>query len=65
MQVTGIGGSFNPVHVDSASGHLATATNNPDACDPFVERFDGAVLLVKRGRCLLANAEVGSSVRAY
>ncbi|CAK9044440.1 unnamed protein product [Durusdinium trenchii] len=66
MQVTGIGGSFNPVHVDSASGHLATATNNPDACDPFVERFDGAVLLVKRGRCFFqvkaTNAEDAGAV---
>lgn len=53
-RVSGVGGHFNPSHVDAVSGHLATAPRNMDACEAFSERYDGAVLLVKRGKCHLA-----------
>ena len=46
-----MGGPFNPATLDSAEGFLATSDGNEDGCDVFHERFDGKVLLVKRGNC--------------
>ena len=50
-QVAGVGGPFNPATLDSVEGYLAMDPNNVDGCDGFTSRYEGAILLVKRGNC--------------
>lgn len=47
----GVGGPFNPATLDVVEGYLATASDNVDGCEAFEQRFEGAILLVKRGNC--------------
>lgn len=66
LEVPGVGGHFNPADVDAAVGPLAKSADNEDGCVPFAERFDGAVLLVRRGGCFFqmkaAHAEDAGAV---
>jgi len=66
LEVPGVGGHFNPADVDAAVGTLAKSEDNEDGCVPFAERFDGAVLLVRRGGCFFqvkaAHAEDAGAV---
>lgn len=51
LEVAGVGGPFNPATVDSVEGYLAMDPNNVDGCESFTQRYEGAILLVKRGNC--------------
>lgn len=51
-----MGGPFNPATVDSVEGYLAMDPNNVDGCESFTQRYEGAILLVKRGNCFFQAA---------
>ncbi|CAJ1445579.1 unnamed protein product, partial [Effrenium voratum] len=65
LEVSGVGGHFNPVSLDAVSGHLAAAPNL-DLCSPLEQRFEGTVLLALRGNCFFqvkaVNAETAGAV---
>eukprot|EP00930_Biecheleria_cincta_P043459 TRINITY_DN29840_c0_g1_i1.p1 TRINITY_DN29840_c0_g1~~TRINITY_DN29840_c0_g1_i1.p1 ORF type:complete len:878 (+),score=178.42 TRINITY_DN29840_c0_g1_i1:88-2721(+) len=51
LHVSGAGGFFNPVSVESVEGKLAHPAENLHGCESFEHTYPGAVLIVKRGEC--------------
>lgn len=49
--ISAVGGSFNPAGCRHMEGTLAHVESNADGCSPFADRLDGAIVLVKRGKC--------------
>lgn len=45
------GGTFNPLHEAGFAGPLAHEVKNEHGCDAFEKRYEGAVVVVKRGKC--------------
>jgi len=49
--IPGVRSSFNPTSGGNVEGRLSQSATNTHGCTLFEERFDGFILLVKRGKC--------------
>jgi len=64
--IRGVGGSFNPASCGQAEGTLMHDKSNPEGCNRFSEKLDGAIVLVQRGKCWFhakaLNAEAAGAI---